>query len=255
MMTVKTKTHKFLMTSCITLIVIGFLFLLRIIFVLGMASYVNAEAQKEDGNMDMVANYYLLQAGTGDFMEPYIAYYNAGTALAKAGQPIDAEFYLKAALSKVDYAPNECYVRANLAMVQEQLGDYYRVAGMLSTAEKLYSDAVTTIAESPMTCFPPPPPSGGDGDQNPEGEGSPGEDNPLTPQDKEPSDHENGEKMKETEERSSEKEREAKESQDESSNGKEQVEQEMNQSSSDTSNQEDANEQRENQGNPVDKPW
>lgn len=267
-MIVKAKTHKGFMVTMIALSMIGILFLLRMALVLGVSTYMNHEAQKEDGNSEIVAVYYLAQAFTGDFMEPYIAYYNAGTSFAKANQPEVAERLLETALSKVDYAYNECYIRNNLAKVQEQLGDYYMLSDMASTAETYYTKAVTTISESPAVCFPPPP-SGGGGDGEPTDEPSEGEGgeeksdkksdqdgNPLTPQDDAPEDAKNGENMKDTEERSKEKEGEAQEAQGESADGKEQVEQEMDQSKGETDNQKDANDQKNNQTNDqVDKPW
>jgi hypothetical protein len=279
-MIVKSTAHKRFMVALIVLSMIGVLFLLRMALVMGVSSYMNAEAQKEDGNSEIVAAYYIAQAFTGDFMEPYIAYYNAGTSLAKANQPEVAERLLDISLSKVDNAYNECYIRNNLAKVQEQLGDYYMISDMASTAETYYAKAVTTISESPAVCFPPPP-SGGGGDGEPSDEPSDGGDgepkegkpkegkdgepaeqkedqdgNPLTPQDDTPKDSENGENMKDTEERSKEKEGKAQEAQGESAEGKEQVEQEMDQSKSETDNQKDITDQQINQtNNQVDKPW
>lgn len=247
-MIVKAKNNKRITAAFTIACIIGVLFLCRIVMVLGMSAYMNAESQKEDGNQELVALYYIGQANTGDFMEPYIAYYNAGTALAKANQPLAAEQYLGKSLSKVDNDYNECYIRNNLAKVQELLGDYYMMDDAASTAENYYAKAVTTVMESPGVCFPPPPPNSG------EGEGD--KDNPLTPQDQKPEDSENGESMKDTQERSEKKEGEAKEAQGETSEGKDKVEQEMDQSKSEIENQEDVSEQKENQSNnQVDKPW
>ena len=214
----------------------------------------NAQAQKEDSNSESIALYYLTQALTWDFMEPYVAYYNAGTSLAKADKPEQAEILLEKSLSIVDNDTNECYVRNNLAAVQEQLGDYYMIADMASTAESYYKKAVTTIAESPGVCFPPPPPSGG-GEGGESGEDG-GESNPLTPESDPKGDPENGQKMEDTKERSEQKESDAQEAQGDSGNGKEKVEQEMDQSKGEMDSQEDMENQKNNQsGNQVDKPW
>lgn len=236
---------------------------MRMVFVLGVSSYMNAEAKEEDGNHEVVSTYYMIQALTGDFMEPYIAYYNAGTSAAKANQPELAEQMLTTSLAKVDYAYNECYIRNNLAKVQEQLGDYYMISDMASTAETYYAKAITTIQESPSLCFPPPPPSGGSGDEQDESSDSSSEEqkndpngDPLTPQDDKPQDAENGENMKETEDRSKTKEEKAKEAQGENPDGKEQVESEMDQSKSEMDNQQDLSDQQENKSpTQVDKPW
>lgn len=247
-MIVKARTNKRLTAAFTIASIIGILFLCRIVIVLGMSAYMNAESTKEDGNQELVAVYYIGQAITGDFMEPYVAYYNAGTALAKANQPQAAEHHLGTALAKVDNDYNECYIRNNLAKVQELLGDYYMLDGSASTAETYYAKAVTTVMESPGVCFPPPPPSPS------EGEGD--EESPLAPEDQKPEDSENGESLKETQERSEKKEGEAKEAQGESAEGKDKVEEEMDQSKSEIQNQEDVSEQKENQSeNLVDKPW
>ena len=271
-MIVKTAAHKRIVALLIILSMVGILFLVRMVFVMGVSSYINAEAKKENGNLEFIAAYYTAQAMTGDFMEPYIAYYNAGTSLAKANQPELAEHMLNMSLSKVDYAYNECYVRNNLAKVQEQLGDYYMVSDMASTAETYYAKAIITISESPAVCFPPPPSGGsgdggeepqepgdgqsGDGGEEPKEEKSDPNGDPLTPQDDTPKDAENGENMKDTEERSKDKEGKAQEAQGESADGKEKVNKEMDQSKSEMDNQEDLSEQKENkEPTQVDKPW
>lgn len=256
-MIVKSKTHRGLVFGFVTLAIIGILLMLRMAFVMGVSTYMNAEALKADNKHEVTAGYYLLQAFSGDFMEPYVAYYNAGTSMAKANEPNAAERLLDTALSKVDNDYNECYIRNNLAKVQEQLGDGYMLADMASTAETYYNKSVTTIQESPMVCFPPPPSGGGEGEGDSESEPQEGEeDNPLTPQDQKPEDSENGENMKETEERSKEKEQDAKDAQGDSSNGKDQVEQEMDQSKSEMDNKSDTEGQEQNKPqNQVDKPW
>lgn len=243
---------------------IGVMLLLRMVLVMGVSTYMNAEANKEDGNLEVVALYYQLQAKTGDFMEPYLAYYNAGTALAKNNQPDQAERLLEMSLAKVDNVNNECYVRGNLAAVQKQLGDYYMIADKPESAESYYAKAITTISESPAICFPPPPQGGGNSDGNQEGEQK--EDpngDPLTPQDDEPNDTEQGEKMKDTEKQAKEGEKEAKDAQGDSVDGKDQVEREMDKSKSEMDNQEDISNQKESSENSeqnsdkpqVDKPW
>jgi hypothetical protein len=262
-MIVKPAAHKRIVALLVVLSIVGVLFLLRMVFVLGLSSYMNAESKKENGNQEVVATYYMVQAFTGDFMEPYIAYYNAGTSLAKANQPELAEQMLTTSLAKVDYAYNECYIRNNLAKVQEQLGDYYMVSDMASTAETYYAKAITTISESPSVCFPPPPPSGGSGEkQDQPSDGSSGDKkndpngDPLTPQDDKPQDSKNGESMKNTEDRSKTKEQKAKDAQGESPDGKEKVEKEMDQSKSEMDNQKDLSDQQKNKTpNQVDKPW
>lgn len=262
-MIIKPKAHKRITGLLVFIIILGVMFLLRMVFVLGVSSYMNDEAKKDNSNHQVIATYYMLQAVTGDFMEPYVAYYNAGTSLAKANQPELAEQMLTTSLAKVDNAYNECYIRNNLAKVQEQLGDYYMVSDMASTAETYYAKAVTTISESPSVCFPPPPPSGGSGDkQDKPSSGSSGDKKndpngqPLTPQDSKPQDSKNGENMKNTEDRSKTKEEKAKAAQGDSPDGKDEVKKEMGQSKSETQNQKDLSDQQKSKSPaPVDKPW
>ena len=246
-MTVTNRMHKGILIAFSILCIVGVLLLLRVGFVLGMSAYMNAEATSKDGNLAMVSAYYDFQSATGDFMEPYIAYYNSGTALAKANQPDKAEKLLQTALDKVDNQHNECFVRNNLAKVQEQLGDYYMVSDMPSTAQNYYSEAVKTISDAPASCFPPPPPSGGNnGQQNPNG-------NPTTPGQSSSSsqDAQNGQSMKQTQQESETKQAQAQQAQSQNAaDGQDQVKQEMDQAQSNTSNQQDVTKQQESSQSP-----
>jgi tetratricopeptide (TPR) repeat protein len=231
----------------IAIVIVGILALGRVAFVMGMAQIVNSKAAA--GTYDPAEVYYLIQSQSGDFMEPYKAYYNAGTAYAKNKDYESADFFLTEALARVNYVYNECYIRNNLAYVDEKLGDYYVESDMKDTAEKYYDKAVKTVQEAPVECFPPPPSGGG-------GKGE--DNNPVGKDEAKPDTSENGKEMKKTEDNSQSKGDEVRKEQGDKKDGKEQVQDEQNQSNGENSNKEDQDNQEQNKdksSNPIEKPW
>ena len=100
---------------------------------------------------------------TLNWFEPWIAYYDRGTASARAQSYNDATDDLSAAL---ELAPEDrsCEVRVNLALAWEELGDIYAEAGYLRGASLIYDTALAVIrAGEEDGCFdsdstePPPP--------------------------------------------------------------------------------------------------
>lgn len=249
--------NKIMHLSFIVVALIGALVLGRVGFVMGMSHFVNSEAQK--GTHDPAEMYYLLQAYSGDFMEPYKAFYNAGTAYAQQQDYESAELFLTEALAKVNYIYSECLIRNNLSITYERLGDYYAESEQMSSAESYYDKAVVTVQEAPLECFPPPPSGGGDSDGGSEGEGSEesGGENPAPLNDEaKPDVSETGEDMEQTESESQSKGDQIRSEQGNPVDGQQQVENEQNQGNEQTSNQSDQTGQEQNQSsNPVEKPW
>lgn len=249
-MILKPVWHKTIQVIFIIGTILGILILGRIAFVMGMTHYINSKA--EEGTHDPAELYYLIQSYTGDFMEPYKAYYNAGTAYANNEDYERAELFLSESLARVDYVYNECLIRNNLAYSYEKQGDYYVASEMPDIAETYYGKAVTTVQEAPPVCFP--PSNGGSGGEK-EGES---ENGPLPDQTAEPSDSATGENMEKTEASSDAKGDKIREADGDSTDGKEQVEQENNQSTGETGNREDQTAQEKNsETSPeqVEKPW
>lgn len=243
-MKVNKSFYKVLTKVSIVLVIIASLFLGRMVFTMGLSSYVNAEAKS--GNSAPAKLYYVLHAFTGDFMQPYLAFYNLGTAYAESEEYLEASVFLSTALAKVDYVYHECYIRNNLSLVYEKMGDEYMADAQPSSAEDAYRKAVETVADSPLECFPPTGGGSGDGEGQPEsGEGAPDV-------------SENGKQMKETEKRSEGKEGKAKEAQGKTESGKDKIQQEKDQSTGEMNNSNDQKEQQENNKPdqpPVEKPW
>jgi tetratricopeptide (TPR) repeat protein len=81
---------------------------------------------------------------TLNWFEPWIAYYDRGTASARSQSFNDATDDLSTAL---ELAPPErsCEVRVNLALAWEQLGDIYAEAGYLRGASLIYDTALAVI--------------------------------------------------------------------------------------------------------------
>ncbi len=108
---------------------------------------------------------------TLNWFEPWVAYYDRGTASALAQEYNDATDDLSTAL---ELAPPErsCDVRVNLALAWEELGDIYAEGGYLRGASLLYDTALAVIrggeedgcfrGESPDDSTPPEEPTGGD---------------------------------------------------------------------------------------------
>lgn len=81
---------------------------------------------------------------TLNWFEPWIAYYDRGTASALALSYNDATDDLSRAL---ELAPDDrsCEVRVNLALAWEELGDIYAEAGYLRGASLIYDTALAVI--------------------------------------------------------------------------------------------------------------
>lgn len=81
---------------------------------------------------------------TMNWFEPWIAYYNRGTAAAMSQSYNDATDDLSTAL---ELAPKDrsCEVRVNLALAWEELGDIYTEAGYLRGASLIYDTALAVI--------------------------------------------------------------------------------------------------------------
>lgn len=252
-MTLRPLWYKIIQAVFIIAVIGSILILGRIAFVMGMSQYVNAKAS--EGTYDPAELYYLLQVYSGDFTEPYKAFYNAGTAYAEHGDYDAAEAFLTASLGKVDYIYSECYIRNNLAYVYEKQGDYYKESDMLDTAQNYYHKAVTTVKEAPAGCFPPPPPppSGGGGDQqNPNGEGGGG----LPDKEAKPDVSGTGESMKTTQDSSETKSNGIESEKGNPQSAEDQIKNEMEQSKGSYDNSQEQSGQEQNKGtNPIDKPW
>jgi tetratricopeptide (TPR) repeat protein len=81
---------------------------------------------------------------TLNWFEPWIAYYDRGTASALAQEYNDATDDLSVALELAP-ADRACDVRVNLALAWEELGDIYAEGGYLRGAALLYDTALAVI--------------------------------------------------------------------------------------------------------------
>jgi tetratricopeptide (TPR) repeat protein len=100
-----------------------------------------------------------------NFLEQWLAYYNSGTALSAEGKYEKSISELNTALNYTQgVIPNECYVRANLALSYEKYADELKNAGDTLNADKNYWSASNIVEQAPMECFP--PSSGGNSDSD-----------------------------------------------------------------------------------------
>ena len=82
----------------------------------------------------------------GNLVEPWIPYYNRGTALAAFQNFTPATDDLGEALTRAP-ASERCMVRVNLALAWEQQGDAYRGAGYEEGAIRLYETSLAVIRD------------------------------------------------------------------------------------------------------------
>lgn len=182
-------------------------------------------------------------------LEPHLSYYNSGTGFLITGYYNDAATLLEISLTKVQKLHHECFIRNNLALSYEKLGDI-TANNSPTVSQEYYGKAVTTIQEAPPACFPPPPPEGGSEDEN--------ENPPQHPQMGEGEAEEfrqNGESMEETEERSQSKSDNL-DAEGQTQANKEQLQENLDNTNSNNMNSQDRGEQEENSNKqPADKPW
>jgi len=198
------------------------------------------------------------QAKKINFLEPWRAYYNSGTAYAAEKDYDNAQKDLETSLDLVPRSLNECAVRSNLAIVYERQGDAYSQSGDETKKLLKYAAAQQTIQKAPQECTSPPPPEGKDGDQEQKGGAGDG----------------SSEALKDTEKRLDEKQNSDSGSgssgSSSSQNGntpstgepadqsdREKVEKQLEQSNSDRSNKESADRGQEDGGQQsnTEKPW
>ncbi|MFP7760757.1 hypothetical protein [Marisediminicola sp. LYQ134] len=91
---------------------------------------------------------------TGNAFEPWIAYFDRGTAYARGGLLNEAVDDLERAFAT---APDStrCDVAVNLSLSWELLGDSYVEQGFLTGAQRLYEAAQAVIDEAGEECTPP----------------------------------------------------------------------------------------------------
>jgi tetratricopeptide (TPR) repeat protein len=90
-----------------------------------------------------------------NFIQPWLAYYNAGTAMAGDKNYESGVEDLTKALELVGDKVAQCQIRANLAVAYEKYGDEFTQAKNTLEAETQYASALKVIEEAPQDCFPP----------------------------------------------------------------------------------------------------
>lgn len=141
------------------------------------------------------------QLKTANITQPWIAYYNSGTLRVAGSETVEGVEELKQALTLVgNEFPGECYVRANLAIGYEHLGDEQKEKRNNLTAAGYYILAERTIAEANPACFP----SGNSSGQG-EDDNSENSNNDETDENENTPDGGAGESMNNTQERLDEK--------------------------------------------------
>lgn len=81
-----------------------------------------------------------------NFLQPWIAHFDAGNAAFLLGENARAIAYYGEALERVP-EDHECTVRINMSLTQEAIGDRARDAGDQAGAKAAYEDALATLKE------------------------------------------------------------------------------------------------------------
>jgi len=90
-----------------------------------------------------------------NFIQPWLAYYNSGTALTGAENWTEGIDELSTALDIAGNGIAQCQIRANLAIAYEGYGDEFAAAENTVDADAQYTLALEVIEEAPADCFPP----------------------------------------------------------------------------------------------------
>lgn len=90
-----------------------------------------------------------------NFIQPWLAYYNSGTALTGGGKWADGIGELTSALDIAGDGIAQCKIRANLAIAYEGYGDEFKASENTVDADTQYAKALEIIAKAPSDCFPP----------------------------------------------------------------------------------------------------
>lgn len=90
-----------------------------------------------------------------NFLQPWLAYYNSGTAIVGEEEYELGIEDLTKALDLVGDKIAQCQVRANLAIAYEKYGDEFTKNENTVDAEVQYALALEVIEQAPSDCFPP----------------------------------------------------------------------------------------------------
>lgn len=90
-----------------------------------------------------------------NFLQPWLAYYNSGTASTGEGNYERGISDLDKALELVGDSVNQCQIRANLSIAYEKYGDEFTAVENTIDAEAQYALALEAIEQAPSDCFPP----------------------------------------------------------------------------------------------------
>ncbi|WP_165069063.1 hypothetical protein [Marisediminicola senii] len=153
------RTRRILLLASLPLTIAGAVVAAKLLAMSGIAS--SAVQEYAQGRYESSA------AEAGDLLawnafEPWVAYFDRGTAIAAGGDYNAAVPDLERALSLAP-AGERCDVAVNLSLSWELLGDSYAAQGLFVGAERLYETAEAVITAEGPECAPEPPPGETDG--------------------------------------------------------------------------------------------
>ncbi|MGH3349090.1 MAG: hypothetical protein ACRDPS_00380 [Nocardioides sp.] len=137
------QVRRVLLVAGIVPVLIGLAFLLKVM-VMGHHDRGGREAWDERDAATAMEHY----AANRDFnfLQPWIAHFDAGNAAYLLGENARAVAYFGEALERVPQE-HECTVRINMSLTQEAIGDRARDAGDQAGAKAAYEEALATLKD------------------------------------------------------------------------------------------------------------
>lgn len=141
--TTREQVRRALLLAGIVPVVIGLAFLLKVIL---MGHHDRAGRDAWDQRDAATAMEHYSANRELNFLQPWIAHFDAGNAAFLLGENARAIAYYGEALERVP-GDHECTVRINMSLTQEAIGDRARDAGDQRGAKAAYEQALTTLKE------------------------------------------------------------------------------------------------------------
>ncbi|GGU45210.1 tetratricopeptide repeat protein [Nocardioides albus] len=141
--TPREQVRRALLLAGILPVVIGLAFLLKVIL---MGHHDRAGRDAWDVRDAATAMEHYSANRELNFLQPWIAHFDAGNAAFLLGENARAVAYYGDALERVP-EKHECTVRINMSLTQEAIGDRARDAGDQPGAKAAYEEALATLKE------------------------------------------------------------------------------------------------------------
>ena len=139
--TAREQVRRGLLLAGIVPVLIGLVFLLKVI---AMGHHDRGGREAWDARDAATAMEHYVANRDFNFLQPWIAHFDAGNAAFLLGENARAVAYFGEALERAP-KEDECTVRINMSLTQEAIGDLARDAGDQGGAKSAYEEALATL--------------------------------------------------------------------------------------------------------------